>query len=68
MYISFRFFTPETRIFYITTCSFAHKTALSWYSNRTRCKQRMEEYDQKANNDNVNTSAIPGSSKSKKYD
>eukprot|EP01084_Bolivina_argentea_P262310 443538_1 len=41
MFISFRYFTIHTRILYITICSFFHKTVLSWYSNRNRVNERI---------------------------
>lgn len=41
MFISFRFFTQHTRILYITSLSLAHKTALSWFTNRNRMNERL---------------------------
>lgn len=54
MLISFRYMTPETRILYITSCSYIHKTALSWYTNRERVKNRKNQFDNQSNNDNDN--------------
>ncbi len=42
MALNFRYMLPETRILFVTACSFLHKSALSWYSNRERVrKQRL---------------------------
>ena len=41
MFASFRYCTIHTRILWVASFSFIHKTALSWYSNRTRVKERM---------------------------
>eukprot|EP00483_Globobulimina_turgida_P011601 UN11623 len=40
MWFNFKYCTPETRIFFIATMSFLQNSALSWYSNRNRVKQR----------------------------
>lgn len=56
MLISFRYMTPETRILYITSCSYIHKTALSWYTNRERVQNRMEKFDNN-NNNNIDTNS-----------
>eukprot|EP01084_Bolivina_argentea_P174009 301421_1 len=47
MWFNFRYCTPETRIFFIATLSFLHKTALSWYSNRNRMKERLKMLQEK---------------------
>ncbi len=39
--LRFKYLTIHTRILYITVFSFVHKTALSWYSNRQRVKERQ---------------------------
>jgi len=48
MYVSFKYCTVHTRILWITVFSFAHKTALSWYSNRERVKERSLMQEHKA--------------------
>lgn len=45
MWVNFKYCSPQTRIFFIATMSWAHKSALSWYSNRNRVKQRMQSLD-----------------------
>jgi len=46
MWINFRYCTPQTRILFISTGSWFHKSALSWYSNRSRVQQRMKEAEE----------------------
>ena len=43
MWINFKYCTPETRILFISSMSLIHKSALSWYSNRTRVQLRTLE-------------------------
>ena len=43
MFINFKWCTPQTRILFIATGSWIHKSALSWYSNRNRVAQRALE-------------------------
>ena len=46
MWFNFRYCTPQTRIFFIATMSWIHKSALSWYSNRNRVAQRIQMQQQ----------------------
>ena len=46
MLFNFRYCTPQTRILFISSTSWVQKTALSWYSNRSRVEQRaQQEYE-----------------------
>ena len=53
MFVSFRYCTIHTRILWITTFSFIHKTALSWYSNRTRVSERTAMLNNVNNGDTL---------------
>ena len=46
MMFNFKYCTPQTRILFISCTSWIQKTALSWYSNRTRVARRaQQEYE-----------------------
>eukprot|EP01083_Nonionella_stella_P053456 141416_1 len=43
MWFNFTYCRLQTQILFLSTFSFIHKTALSWYSNRNRFKQRLAQ-------------------------
>lgn len=47
MFINFKYCSPQTRILFVSSGSWVHKSFLSWYSNQQRVKDRAFDYSRR---------------------